>query len=326
MYRDPEEWPIVQRLIQSAVSGRSWMQLTRDLNEARVPTSKGNMWTPASVRALLTNPQICGYRVLNGEIVNDEHGEPVVGRWDAPASPDQWRAVRERIRIAGAQRGIDIEAAERVPGSPATRSRRYLFSGFLRCGRQLEDGTICGGSMAGNRRKNRDGSTGFVYRCLADGKTACGRTARQGDAVDRYLQELVLQRLDAARVDTPAGPEPWSGADLLAKLELKASELRRRWRDLEVTDSLFYSEYPKIQERISNLRADQQHNARTEANRIMFSKNIRCEWASMDLAQRRAAVGRILLAVVVYPLDPGAPRHGAFDPAKLRPIWRAAAT
>jgi hypothetical protein len=137
---------------------------------------------------------------------------------------------------------------------------------------------------------------------------------------------LVLQRLDAARVDTPAGPEPWSGADLLAKLELKASELRRRWRDLEVTDSLFYSEYPKIQERISNLRADQQHNARTEANRIMFSKNIRCEWASMDLAQRRAAVGRILLAVVVYPLDPGAPRHGAFDPAKLRPIWRAAAT
>ncbi|MEU8340941.1 recombinase family protein [Spirillospora sp. NPDC048832] len=323
MEKNPAEWPILKQMIRDGVAGKSWTTIASDLNERGIPTSKGGKWGQASVRALLTNPFICGYRRLNGDLVRDDEGNIKVGEWDAPATPAQWRAMCERSRQSGAQKGLTVDGLDHSPGGPSDRSRVYLFSGFLRCGNTLEDGTICNGRMGGTRRKNRDGTYGYHYRCVADGKGACGRISRKGEDVDRYLKELVLQKLEKQLKNRARRQiKPWDKEDELTRLETKAANLRQQWRDDVVTDDFFYAELPPLEGKLRKLRAEQERHALTEQQSQSLTVNIRNEWESMDLAQKRAAIGRVLRAVLVSPLEDGAWRRGPFDPTRLRPIWR----
>ncbi|KUN21501.1 hypothetical protein AQJ23_31795 [Streptomyces antibioticus] len=107
MRRDPEEWPVLREMIDSALRGTSWNAIARRLNTRGVPTASGNRWSGATVRQALVNPVMCGYRAIRGELVRDPAtGTPVVGQWDAPATVEEWGALVRLSRERGSKTAV----------------------------------------------------------------------------------------------------------------------------------------------------------------------------------------------------------------------------
>jgi hypothetical protein len=137
---DPEQARVVRRIYSEFLSGRPQLQIARNLNAARIRTSRGGRWGAEAVRAILMNPTYAGLIRVDGELIEARHRQIVPRRrWK---KAQEIRAVRTTVR----QRG-------RTPFGP------HLFrKGLLRCG-------ACGASFVPRSERNRDGSVYEVYRC-----------------------------------------------------------------------------------------------------------------------------------------------------------------
>ncbi|MGW0828711.1 recombinase family protein [Streptomyces sp. NPDC002845] len=126
MRQDPAEWPILREMIESALRGASWNDIARRLNARGIPTASGNRWSGATVRQALTNPVMCGYRTIHGELVRGPAtASPVVGQWDAPATAEEWQALVELSQQRGAKRGTRLTNGSPPPGRQPRSLRRY---------------------------------------------------------------------------------------------------------------------------------------------------------------------------------------------------------
>src|SRR5690606_37579345 len=99
---DPEEAPLVRQAVLDLISGRSLHSITNRWRRKGVNTSLGNAWTPPSLILNVQNPHISGWREINGELVRDSAGNPVVGQWEPIVTPEQWMALKN---IFDARRG-----------------------------------------------------------------------------------------------------------------------------------------------------------------------------------------------------------------------------
>ncbi|MCT9929801.1 hypothetical protein N5079_06155 [Planotetraspora sp. A-T 1434] len=175
---------------------------------------------------------------------------------------------------------------ERTKRSHQARAQRGKFTGGPRrfgwLGADQRTGRPC------NMHRHPD-EWPYFYRCVADGKGSCGRVARNGELVDLYLTELVLQKLEKQFQHVTAVDEPWPDSDRLAQVEQKATNLRKRWRDNIVSDDFFYTEFPQLEAEIKRLRADQQRHTLSQQRR--FHWPARCgssgkRWTSPNDAPR----------------------------------------
>lgn len=73
---DPDEAPLVAKAAKEFAAGRSLNSIAREWIAAGVRTSVGNQWSVRSLRLTLANPRLCGWRMLHGEIVTDDSGDP----------------------------------------------------------------------------------------------------------------------------------------------------------------------------------------------------------------------------------------------------------
>jgi hypothetical protein len=247
---------------------------------------------------------------MRGELVTDPATHhPVLGKWDAPATPDEWRALVEISRENGARRGTRLTNGSSPPWTPLTSLRKYLFSGFLRCG-AVKDGVVCHSSMGGCARPTARHPDNAVYVCTA---MDCGGTARNARAVDAYLSEVVSVLLSECHAPDRADHDGWDGEELLRQLvEEHAAFVRdgaTPGRVAAVAD---------LPARISGLEAARaEHLAAVEAQQNDAGPQ---QWQAPDLGTRRKAIARVLHSVVVMPLPPGTSRRAAFDPDLLRVI------
>jgi hypothetical protein len=62
------ESPYLRGALEMIMAGKSEQTVIRWLVEQRVPTARGGRWTGTTVRTMVTNPAVCGYRVLDGDI------------------------------------------------------------------------------------------------------------------------------------------------------------------------------------------------------------------------------------------------------------------
>jgi hypothetical protein len=293
---DPAESPYLRQAIEMIMAGKAERTVARWLIDQRVPTVRGGRWTGTTVRNMVSNPAVCGYRMLGGELVLDPRtGEPVVGTWETVATPEEWRRVVRRyaadpdgaVAAAGVMAGAPPgrgdgpgrqSAADTVGDSPRTaaptprtgaraperkriaQSRKYLLSGFLRCGRRRPDGTECGGPLVGNPVTS--GTPHGSYACTS---ARCRGLARRMDLVDRTITGLVLDELERRYGGGAAGgrngPDPLLGG---------------------------------------------------------FT---RTRWADFDLRQKRIATAAVVETVTVRPLPEGRSTRAPFDPALLEVRW-----
>lgn len=314
MRRDPGEWPVLREMIESALRGTSWNAIARQLNARDIPTASGNRWSGATVRQALTNPVMCGYRAIHGELVrNPADGTPVVGQWDAPASVEEWQALADLSRQRGSKRGTRLTNGSPRPGTAPQSFRKYLFSGYLRCGAVRKDGHPCNSKMGGCARPTAKHPDNAVYVCTA---LDCGGTARSVRDVDRHLEEVVLALLDERGDAVGPGQPEWAGAPLLQRLVEERESLEREVRAGTVSNVYDVRNASELEIRISGLKAARKkhHDIRQDA----ASARLSSRWPVMNLEQRRAAITTVLRSVTVLPIPPGRSRRAPFDPTLLR--------
>jgi hypothetical protein len=152
----PEEAAIVERIFRMYASGMSLRAIAGILNDEGIPTSRDPRtrrkaaWSMSAIREMLKNTRYIGKTVWGRtlQVRNPETGKMKTrqvseNEWkykDLPElriiSDELWTQVQEQF--ARATRGFGVK---RLGGMSRTEaSRKYLFSGLLRCG-------LCGGKM-----------------------------------------------------------------------------------------------------------------------------------------------------------------------------------
>lgn len=109
---DPAEEAILRDLYAAVLDGRTLKGLARELNERGLSTTRGNRWTPNSLRQTLLAPRNAGLRVLRGEVVGRGNWRPVVDR----------RTWKRAVALL-------TDPARTV----TNRGTRYLLSGLVYC-------------------------------------------------------------------------------------------------------------------------------------------------------------------------------------------------
>ncbi|MFB4272424.1 recombinase family protein [Nonomuraea sp. GTA35] len=322
---DPNEAPLVRQAILDLIAGRSLHSITNEWRRKGVRTSLGNEWLTSSVKVTVQNARVCGWREINGELVRDSAGNPVVGQWEPIVTPDQWMAVKN---IFDARRGHYIYRDGRVGQILASdfREPNYLLTGFLRCGRAKPDGSLCNAPLRVTHHKD---CVQHIYLCPTKTVGGCGGVGRRGDMVDLFISEAVLAKLEEVQLAASAEPVEWTGKAEYEDAKSRLEELRVQWTAGNVTNELFFSVAPDLEKRIARLRTEAQNFTaaaqRRQARSDTDITEIRRRWYlpeeqdGLPLTIKRSYIREALLAVIIYPAGKG---RRKFNPDLLEPIWR----
>jgi DNA invertase Pin-like site-specific DNA recombinase len=317
----PVEADLLRRAAESVIAGKSMYSIVMEWRRAGVKTSRGYEWRMNVLKNALSNPRLCGWRIINGELVSDENGEPVVGEWEPIITPEQWQAIQA---IFNARKGKQvIHTGEVVHDLPRDhREHRYLLGGILRCGRILPDGTMCGARL---RADQLPSGNGHRYTCRPTSDGGCGRLSRQGKKIDEFVSEAVLAKLEERNVSARTDIGPWIRQQELDDKEEQLRELRARFAQRRISNSLFFDEVERLEPEIAELRADRERHSLAAQQASVDISDIRRRWYSetdddrLDISQKRAYIRTALHTVIVHPAGSG---NKPFDPDLLEPIWR----
>ncbi|MFD0857098.1 recombinase family protein [Actinomadura adrarensis] len=317
---DPVEAPLMRRAAESFIAGKSMNSIVKDWREKGVKTSRGNEWTMNTLRAALDNPRLCGWRMIRGELVTGKDGKPVCGEWEPIITPEQWEAIQA---IFNARRGKQITYSGQAVSALARdhREHRYLLGGILRCGRILPDGAMCGQRLKADKQPR---GNGHRYMCRAATQGGCGGLSRQGEKTDEFISEAVLAKLEERSVTARTDIGPWLRQRELDEKEEQLRELRTRFAQRRISNSLFFDEVERLEPEIAQLRADRERHSLAAQQTSADISDIRRRWYSetdedrLDISQKRTYIRAALHAVIVHPAGKGK----RFDPDLLEPIWR----
>ncbi|MFE4611541.1 recombinase family protein [Streptomyces niveus] len=97
----PQEADAIRKAVHDVIAGALVSEITLRWKEAEFITSRGNLFQYATVKQVLTNARLCGYREIKGELVRDGDDQPIVGEWDSIITPKEWYAVTATIKERG---------------------------------------------------------------------------------------------------------------------------------------------------------------------------------------------------------------------------------
>jgi DNA invertase Pin-like site-specific DNA recombinase len=321
---DPDEAPLLRLAAEEFIAGRSLNSIVNEWQRLEVITTLGNKWTATSLKATLSSPRLCGWRAINGELVRGADGNPLPGQWQTIITSEQWLALKA---IFDARKGRlfypDGTVGEILP--PEHHAPHHLLTGILRCGKPMQDGSLCNTPLRITSHKH---VKSHLYCCPAKSAGGCGGVARRGDLIDQFISEAVLAKLEE-RTMTARNAEPWPGEADLARQREKLAKLRARWESDEISDELFFSAVKPLEDRIKQLRADQAKHA-LAAERVTQAtatdiNELRARWykdeadGGIPISRKRAYLREALHAVILHPAGRG---RKPFNPDLLEPIWR----
>lgn len=174
LHPHPEHAPVIRELFRLRAGGMSQANLTRFINEAGVPTSRGSLlWSEKAVAKLLHNEAYLGV-ARSGPFRNEEAHEPLIEK-------AVWRRVQAR-------KGTKVQTK---------RQEKALLTGLLRC-------ASCGNTLQWGWT-TREGRRHDQYRCRNYG-VCQAKVAIGANAIEAYVLEWVAAqnvRLESA----PKGPD-----------------------------------------------------------------------------------------------------------------------
>jgi hypothetical protein len=302
------EAEVVRRGVQSLLHGKTLTAVTQLFVDSGYPSTLGNPWQRQTVKQLLRNPRLCGYRKLDGVLVRGSNGEPVLGLWEPIVSPDEWHAVSEMLERQRHPGGWARSGACPPDGT------RYLLTGLVRCGRPLT-GRQCGALMHGHPTR-----TSYEYRCRGALDGGCGRVSRQGPAVDVLITEYALARLDQQGTRSARSTIPWPGSRQLEISRQSKAALQQRWYAGEMTDAEYFSHLTEEESRIKRLVNEQQTWLIKHQPSASDAIEARAYWTGLSMSAQREVLIGLLESVLILPGTKGSHR---FEPTAIVPVWRS---
>ncbi|MEW2350352.1 recombinase family protein [Streptomyces sp. NPDC006684] len=319
---DVSEWPYLVSLIKQAYANKGWRTMTSYMSLSPMKTVRGNdVWNDATIKFMVTSPAWWGGRILDGKIVTDKKGDPVIGDWEHATMErdgigyETWLAIMERINSKRHSRGM----AQDAPTREVMRTGKYVWSGFLRCGRINKIGHICYSKITATPSSGRNRKYGPAYLCRSP---ACKGVGRKLAAVELYLDSLVLAYLDKHFSDTEPSTVPWSSEKELENLREQLSSVEASISSGEIAWTDAHNVLTQLQSGIRKLEGERAAHLEAEAKRNLVRGWKRERWDMMDVSQKRAVIGQVISAVVVMPIPEGTSKKAPFNPDLLKVAWR----
>lgn len=298
--RHSVEAPILKKGALAVLGGRSRYSVVAEWRRQGILTTRGHEWSVDSFTVVLRNPRMCGYRMVtvcnqdeaNGQtlkrhvtVLLNEKGKPVKGQWEPILTPKQWYALMEVIG----------EAPQRGDGRNA---RKYLSVGTLRCG---IDG--CDTPLRSQKAPPSAGKPEgfFWYICPPKGNGGCGGVRLDGPATDAYIAKLVIAKYEqqTAKRNATAAPATWDHqAELDAVRENMAAAKATR-KAGRISAERYYADLAEYEADEKTLMRD--HNAFVRRAQATAGKpvNLRADWDTLSLTERRSYMETTLSAVLV---------------------------
>ncbi|MFJ6560350.1 recombinase family protein [Streptomyces sp. NPDC091412] len=316
---DPKEAAVLRKAVARILTGASPRAIAADWNKQGITTTRGNGWSKETVKQVLRNPRICGYRSrkvrefnpetgtesVRVEPVLDDDGEPVRGQWDPIISVADWEAVTEII-------GKSPE-----PGD-AYNARKYLGTGTLRC-----DKNGCGGRLRAMKAPvSRNKPEGFFYYTCPDKRSGygCGGIRVSGPETDRALKMLVIAKYEeeAQEREATSVPEEWGGEEELARIREDIADWTEQREQRLVSKERFFAFLAKAEATERRLVNERNEWRRRVMRATGQPVDLRRVWDDLDFVEQHAYVEKTLLTVLVSPaVRPGGPVWN-----RLTPIYR----
>jgi site-specific DNA recombinase len=168
------EAAVLREMARRVIAGHSYKEVAYWLNESGHRTTQQNLWFPITVRNMLAKKRYGAIREYEGV----EY--PAV--WEPVFDPLTWERLQLVMRLG----------RESYAGRPV--ARKYLLTGFVYCGK-------CGMALNGaTKRDNPSRPLRRTYHCRVQGDTqrgrGCGGVVRNADALEHFIRECVVTRLD----------------------------------------------------------------------------------------------------------------------------------
>ncbi|MFJ2567672.1 recombinase family protein [Streptomyces sp. NPDC087568] len=300
-------------------TGASPRTIAADWNKQSITTTRGKGWSKDTVKQVLRNPRICGYRSkkvrefnpetgtesVRVEPVLDDDGEPVRGQWDPVISVADWETITEII-------GKSPE-----PGD-AYNARKYLGTGTLRY-----DKNGCGGRLRAMKAPaSRNKPEGFFYYTCPDKRSGygCGGIRVSGPDTDRALKMLVIAKYEeeAQEREATSVPEEWVGGEELARIREDVADWTEHRKQRLVSKERFFAFLAKAEATERRLLNERNEWRRRVLRATGQPVDLRRVWDDLDFVEQRAYVEKTLLTVLVGPaVRPDGPVWN-----RLTPIYR----
>lgn len=307
----PDEAKAIHTAVRDVIAGASIAEITKRWKDAEYITVRGNPFQYQTVKQVLTNARLCGYREIKGELVRDADDQPIVGEWETIITPKEWFAVIAAMRARGG------------PGAGQPTGglvHKYLLTGILRCGATLEDGTRCNAKMKG-QKANQWVTYEHGYFCKKTVDGGCSGTYKRGDETDKHITSLVIAKLSEDAAAANADVPDWGRDEELEGAIRRRGALEQRWHNGDIDDEQFFRNLPGIEKAIKELRADQAKNLAMKAAAEEATADIAKEWGKKTLTQQRELIKKALHAVIALPSGMG---NKKFNVDQLIPVWRTA--
>lgn len=288
---DPETAPVVAELYRRYVAGEGLLSLVRWLNARGHTTTAGHPWSSARIGPFLDSGFAAG--LLRRTKTT---GEYLPGAHDAIIDRRLWEAYQLRRR-----------AQATVPAR--VKEPRYELTGLIRCG-------LCEAPLTSAKS---NGEPGYLYLCSK------WHTSRQctGVWVARRRAEGVVRQwlVDfAADIDARAAARSGRRRDLrIAQVDAQMAARQVAAIDRQLEKLLRSSLVDGVPESVVASTRDGLLIDRDEAQRLLekaeaalaepqpprLPAGLLADWESLPVRRRRDILAAFLLAVKVFPKEPG---------------------
>lgn len=292
--REPEA-ELIRQTVARFLARESMSSIVQWFRSQDVPTVNGGEWRTVTIRQIITNPRIAGWRVLNGEIVAEAIWPAVIDK-----------ATFERVQAEDARR-------KATGWRPA---RRHALSGMLRCGK-------CGAKLFSTSREQRR-----LYRCMKglDHGAGCGGITISAAPVEEWITEAVLHRLDAPAMHAAMAGEPNDDVlhtalnDDQKRLTARSEELAQDWASGEISRAEWKAAREPLHRQIADI--ERQLAALASSRRLDGlagqGEALRAQWAGLNLSRQSAIISAVLDYATIMPSPPSK----FVNPDRIVATWR----
>lgn len=278
-----DEAEVIRDVTSRLLAGESLRSVVCDLQERKIPTARGGLWNTTTVRVALTRPRVAGLREHKGEIIGP-------AAWPAILGEQEWRDVCSLLN-----------ARRSGPARPVVS----WLTGVIRCG-------LCGTPM----------QTKYVrhvrrYNCPTAERGGCGKVARNAEAVESLIDDLVLahlENLDLVAVDDDQAAARRALEEQAERDKQFLLDLARRWGEGLISAEEYDAARSPVDARRKALAVPQRPR---ELRRDDPAQG----WRDATPEQRKRIVRSLFEAVVVAPVPSRSARR-VFDPDLVRVTWR----
>lgn len=283
----PEHAAWVREAIDRLLAGETLYGICTSWNDqgrrtrARSYNPGGSVWTPKTLRNIVTNPALIGKR-RHHDVLYD-------AQWDGIVPVEDWERVVALL----------TDPARKERGKNFGTARKYPLSGMLSC-------ALCGTtltSMTASRLR------GHSFVCSKIPYNGCGKVRISHEPLETYIREQVFARLDTRKLDPPKIGASNKYAELQKQLAALGDELERIKRgfiagilkegEAAREKARVEDEMHVVEERLVEVTTDQ-----TQAN-LPRGQRLRELWDERGPSWKRQVLGSVIETIEIKPHPKG---------------------